>query len=363
MRVFVSSLISGMEPIRAAAREVVTTLRGEPIMAEDFGAQPHSPQVACLTGLRNSDVVVLILGEHYGPVQPSGLSATHEEYRDAKGRKPVIAFVQGGICPDAQQSEFVAEVQAWEGGLFRGSFSAVSDLRISLTRALHDYQLANAVGPLDPEELVTRALAILPSDRRGYSSQGATLNFAVAGGPAQSIIRPIDLERASLADALHQRALFGDRRLFDLSLGVTREIDGDTLVISQDRQARVSLNEQGTILITVPIRRTGRMSVELIYESVLEQMTDAFEYAAWVLDHVDPTQRLTHVAIAVSLSGAEHMAWRTQRESEASPNQVSVGLGARDHSPISVHRSRAALRLDALRTIEDLIVPLRRQWR
>jgi hypothetical protein len=74
MKVFLSSLIIGMEAFRAAAREALTTLRHEPIMAEEFGAQPNSPQVACLTGLRQSDVVVLILGEHYGAVQPSGLS-------------------------------------------------------------------------------------------------------------------------------------------------------------------------------------------------------------------------------------------------------------------------------------------------
>jgi hypothetical protein len=32
MKVFVSSLISGMEPLRAAARDAITTLRHEPIM-------------------------------------------------------------------------------------------------------------------------------------------------------------------------------------------------------------------------------------------------------------------------------------------------------------------------------------------
>jgi hypothetical protein len=102
-------------------------------MAEDFGAQPHSPQIACLTGLRLSDLVVLILGEQYGALQPSGLSATHEEYREAKGRKPVIAFVQDGITRDPQQMEFVAELQAWEGGLFRGSFSGSDSFCLSGT--------------------------------------------------------------------------------------------------------------------------------------------------------------------------------------------------------------------------------------
>ena len=363
MRVFISSLISGMGPIRAAAREVVTTLRGEPIMAEDLGAQPHSPQIACLTGLRRSDLVVLILGEQYGAMQPSGLSATHEEYREAKGRKPVIAFVQEAVSRDPQQTEFVAEVQAWEGGLFRGSFSTPADLKISLTRALHDYELANAVGPIDHENLLARAIAVLPSERRGYSSSGATLSLSVSGGPTQSIMRPIELEKPALADALHQKALFGERRLFDLSLGVDRRISGDTLIVSQDRHAQVSLNEQGTVLVTIPIRRTGRMGLELIYESVQEQIADALEYSSWLFDHIDPTQRLTHIAVAVTLAGADHMAWRTLRESEANPNQVSLGSGTGQYLPVSVHRPRAALRLDATHIVEDFVVPLRRQWR
>lgn len=151
---FISSVVSGMGPIRSAAREAVTTLRHEPVMAEDFGARPHSPQVACLTGVRQSDLVVLILGEHYGAIQPSGISATHEEYREAQDRKPVIAFVQESANRDSQQAQFVREVQEWQGGLFRAGFKTVSQFKIELTRALHDYDLANAVGPLDPQEIV-----------------------------------------------------------------------------------------------------------------------------------------------------------------------------------------------------------------
>ena len=64
MKIFISSLIAGMAPIRQAARQAVTTLRYAPIMAEDFNAQPYSPQIACLSQLRQSDMVVLILGEH-----------------------------------------------------------------------------------------------------------------------------------------------------------------------------------------------------------------------------------------------------------------------------------------------------------
>jgi hypothetical protein len=365
MRVFISSLITGMESVRAAAREAVTTLRHEPIMAEDFGAQPRSPQVACLAGLRQSDLVVLILGEHYGTLQPSGLSATHEEYREAKGRKPVIAFVQENVCVDPQEADFVQEVQGWAGGLFRGGFNTASDLQIAVTRALHDHELATAVGPVDEHELLERAVNRLPKDQRGHSSGRAAMNVSISGAPRQSILRPIEIEKPDFADALHQAALFGPSRLFDSSFGVERKIEADALVLEQERgHARISLNEQGSILLTLPISETGRMLPELIYETVQKQLSDALGYATWVLDHVDPTQRLTHVAVALSLSNADYMAWRTRRESEANPNQISVSMMANGEcKSVQITRTRAALRLDTAHIVEDLIVPLRRQWR
>src|ERR1700730_9419134 len=137
MKVFISSLITTMEPFRAAAREAVTQLGHQPVMAEDFGAQPSSPQIACLQGLRQSAVVVLILGAGYGAKQASGLSATHEEDREAKNARPVIAFVQDGVSRDADQSALVSEVQAWDSGLFREGFSSPDRLRAQITRRLH----------------------------------------------------------------------------------------------------------------------------------------------------------------------------------------------------------------------------------
>lgn len=76
----------------------------------------------------------------------SGLSATHEEYREARGRKPVLAFVQDGAAPDAVQEDFIREVQAWDDWLFR----AGADLRDALIGALHDFELAHAGGRLTP---------------------------------------------------------------------------------------------------------------------------------------------------------------------------------------------------------------------
>jgi hypothetical protein len=307
----------------------------------------------------------LILGENYGSSQPSGISATHEEYREARGKKPVIAFVQAGVTRETQEDDFVTEVQGWEGGLFRGSFTGAGDLKIGLTRALHDYDLSRAVGPVDQNDLLKRALEGLPTDRRNFSSGSVSLNLSVAGAPRQSILRPIELEKPSLADALHQAALFGPNALFDKSLGVEREIDNETLMLSQERgRAAISVNEEGSILIAVPARETSRMLPELIQERVQAQFSNALAYASWLIDLIDPTQRTSHVAIAASITNGEHMGWRTQRESDDNRNQISLGSAAgMQRKPVHVIRTRPSMRLDAARVIEDLIVPLRRQWK
>jgi Domain of unknown function (DUF4062) len=58
MKVFISSLITEMDALRSAARDAVLQLGHEPVMAEDFGPQPHSPQVTCLSGVRGSGLMI-----------------------------------------------------------------------------------------------------------------------------------------------------------------------------------------------------------------------------------------------------------------------------------------------------------------
>lgn len=104
MRVFVSSVIGGMEPYREAAVQAIRTLGHEPRMAEDYGASPNPPQQTCLRGVRDADAMVLLLGARYGARQESGLSATHEEYREARERCPVLPFLQEGVEREAAQN-------------------------------------------------------------------------------------------------------------------------------------------------------------------------------------------------------------------------------------------------------------------
>ena len=93
MNVFVSSVISEFEEYRAAARRAIISLGYETIRAEDFGASASSPQQACLAGVREAEITVLLLGGRYGAKQASGLSATHEEYREARRCRRVLGIL------------------------------------------------------------------------------------------------------------------------------------------------------------------------------------------------------------------------------------------------------------------------------
>jgi hypothetical protein len=341
-------------------------------MAEDFGAQPNSPQVACLQGLRKSDLVVLILGERYGVV-PAGstFSATHQEYREARGTKPVIAFVQQGVTPEAEQAAFIDEVQAWEGGLFRGGFSTPDELQDGVTQALYDYAVANAVGPVDEQEMAERATALIPAENR-HQVTSTFLDLAIAGGPLQRVLRPAELEAPALAEHLQQSAMFGDYRIFDRAQGSESRLKDADLVLRQEGAASIRLTEQGSLAIRIPLDKpaTGHGSFKamdgmmvIVEEDVQQRLATALGYAAAVIEHTDPTQRLMRLAIAVGIAGADYRAWRTMAQNAASPHSVQIGhMGQQSRTPVIVNVARAALRLDRTHLIEDIIVPLRRQF-
>ncbi|WP_416407634.1 DUF4062 domain-containing protein [Agrobacterium rosae] len=366
MKIFISSLINGMEPIRAAAKEAIEQLGHQSVMAEQFIASPNSPQVACLQGLRQSGLVILILGEHYGATQPSGLSATHEEYREARDRCPVIAFVQEGIDRDEQEKQFMTEVQAWASGLFRGGFTKPEQLKAMITRAVHEWEIANAAGPLDANEMLTRALGLLPKSERDRGFQeGRQLVVSIAAGPAQTIIRPADIERQEFGDQLAQLALFGKAKIFDMGKPTTNHIEDHALVLTQSKGSEFVIDPMGGMRFTLAMDRQGHGPI-VIEENVQQHLASALAFGAAVLDQVDPTQRLTHIVIAATLNAGDSVVWRTQREQDASPTSYSMGFGQPERKPVHLsppQRPRAVLHHDATQLVEDFTTLLRRAWK
>lgn len=368
MKVFVSSLISGYGALRQAARDAIASLGHDPVMAEDFRAQANSPQVACLQGLRSADLVVLILVDRYGQPQPgSGVSPTHEEYLEARGRQPILLFVQEGVSYEAKQQELLREAQGWQGGLFREGFTTPEQLRTLITRSIHSYEMSHAAGPVDGATLARAAEALVSTQDRDRGQGGQALRFALACGPSRQLLRPAEIEAESLADAIQQRAMFGSPRIFAKDEAAETSIEGDALVIAQPGGARIKLDERGGIELRLPLERGSRRDrgfgslLGIIEESVVRELANAIGFSAWLLDHIDTTQRATHVGIAAVLDAPDHLGWRTQAEQDTSPNSGAMRMHSGPDKPASLDRPRAALKFDAARLAEDLMVPLRRQ--
>jgi hypothetical protein len=370
MRIFLSSLISGMEALRAVAREAVTTLRHEPVMAEEFGARATSPQDACLEGVRKSDLVILILGPRYGTPQESGLSATHEEYREARGTKQVLAFIQqdaGTVEP--KQAEFISEVERWTDGAMREVFRSADDLRTALYRGIHDFDLSKSVGPINTEALIETAKDLLGESGR-RNTRNPMLSIVVQGAPLQQILRPAEIENTTLRKTLSKEALFGEIAIFDRTKGVQDEMRDAVLIFRQDHESEFSLTESGGVLIRIPVVAPTRAGIShatfpaIIEEVLQERFNSALAFASWILDFVDATRRLTHIAIVARLDGADYMAWRTQREHDASPNSGEIAMGfGKDNNSVHTTQQRAALKLNRSTISEDLVVLLRRHWK
>jgi len=111
MKVFVSSTCHDLIDMRAELHEDLRDLGVEALFSDlkesDF-VVPAEPDInsieACLVNLRQSDVVIVILSQRYGPKLGAcfaDLSATHCEYNEArKQKKPVYFYVRDKLDAD-----------------------------------------------------------------------------------------------------------------------------------------------------------------------------------------------------------------------------------------------------------------------
>lgn len=136
MRIFISSVVQGFEPLREAARRAVATVDATPVMCEEFGARPYSSERACVTEIEGSDIYVVILGERYGFEHAEGESVTQQEFRHAVSlSKPILVFIQD-VRMEPRQAAFRDEVSAYHSGFCREKFSTPEELKDRLIQNL-----------------------------------------------------------------------------------------------------------------------------------------------------------------------------------------------------------------------------------
>ncbi|MXY11383.1 MAG: DUF4062 domain-containing protein [Acidimicrobiaceae bacterium] len=364
MKVFVSSPVRGYEDLRDAARAAIGVLGYEPVLAEDFDASAPSPRATCLAAVREADAVVLILGAEYGPRQASSnLSATHEEYREAKKSGPVLAFVQACDVRSEEQTAFVHEVRNWEQGHYTASFRDASDLRDKVIRGLHRHFLDGASTPVDEDRLVERARSLAVDDG---ATGSANLVVVVTGDSPYTVVRPTQLRDQQLHNFLLSEALTGADAVLDVSAGSEPQVRSDAIVLTQRNGGRsVELHEDGSIVVVQPaLRERSWQSSSLpsiIEEDVIERIARVVRLAGRVLDHVDDPPRISQVAVVAALCRPGSWPWRTRAEEAASPNSATMRMFGPDRVEALLSppvRRRAALLHDADGLAKDLATRL-----
>jgi Domain of unknown function (DUF4062) len=132
---FVSSVIVGMEPERAAAAAAVDRLGGRAVLFERLGGRDDDAESAYLDGVRASDIYLGILGCRYGRPDRTGYSATEGEYNEAVRRGLRLSIWTTSEDFDGPQHDFLDRIRVFNT---TGSYGSPDELGVAIERRLRE---------------------------------------------------------------------------------------------------------------------------------------------------------------------------------------------------------------------------------
>jgi hypothetical protein len=209
LRIFISSTMRDLANERQAVCQRLLDFNFEPVNAECWLPNGRQTWDLIRREIDTSDVFVLILGERYGWVPPSGsmsdknLSVTHLEYLYAKEHTiPILPFLKRLDEETERDSEdakkrdaFRREVKNWDTGLTVGTFDLAADLANAVGRATVEFLAQTALqanvaaraaevdrrAPPSFEDGRQTLEESLPDELVGSARAGQTILFAGAG--------------------------------------------------------------------------------------------------------------------------------------------------------------------------------------
>lgn len=385
-KVFVSSVFTDLEDERW--RLIQTLQRGayDVKAMEHWGARPDVPLDACLSEVRRSDAVVLIIGPRYGSELPEGISYTHAEFREAKRLGiPVLAFIvpRDPLLPPEQASKidnFIAEVGSATVYTRLDPPTGLEQLPAlvlaALTRAAAAGQLGGRFRLFQPFELYYQPLlrpdgGVLShlGEFKGRAAELAQLTAFIEGSAPLFILRApggtgksrLLLEAARLTDRRRE-----ERRVLFVDSGASWSADDintlpalPTVLIFDDAHRRQDLDR-----LIVACRHNNdhvrciaacRPSAGAAVEAMLSQASGGVD--AVTLD-LAPLSSVDATAMAIGLLGTDYERWARRLVERADRNALVIAVGAKciatkSVTPDTLDRTPAQFRATVLDRLLD----------
>lgn len=313
-RVFISSVFGDFAAERSAARAALENLRQIPVMAEDFGAKPASPQAACLEGVRSSDIYIGIFGHRHGFVGQSGVSATEEEFNEARRQGlDILCFVQN-VEKEAQQDAFLERVKSFEVGHHVAFFDTPVDLKDKVVRALHDLIGEPNVRTLDAAGATSHMQTYLwgSQNPRHQRSWLGLVIFPARQGDVY--LSPLDLGKKHVHEKLLQPAMFGPSALFRRELGVGTREGSDWLAFvqpappSREEISRLNFHTDGTLVYGAQLADEGKQhslirGFTIDQDEVQQRLEQFCNYARCFYEQLERSAAIQSLYCGLSLTG------------------------------------------------------------
>ena len=337
MKVFISSVRRGLESERDYLPDLILANGHEPLRFEDFGAQDLTSRGACLGGVQQADVYLLVLGPHYGAeMSDSGISATEEEFNTATTRGiPVYVFKKRGVEADTEQQAFMARVGSYQEGRFWAEFVDNAELGVAVTRALQQHQI-----PAAPFAQVSLSRQIQPTWRRDLPSLATPRDHVavleVHVDPVeQTTLRPVaalgDLATTLAADA-RQQGFFGHGD----ALNIGSDVDS-AWCVRADGDTQRSWNERSeSPYAGVFTHRDGALGVfQALPRDTLGTLVDEQDLTQRItvlLRHLVPyLPAVEHIAVSAAIDPAE---WVSIGDPSSVGHRSSGSMGFNRHTAV-----------------------------
>jgi hypothetical protein len=315
--VFISSIQTGFEDVRTAARRAVESLGLRPLMAETAGASVVSPQRALLDLVREADVFLLILGPRYS-------RPTEDEFEEAKRlSKEIVVLRQEGDC-DVDQADFVERVSGgWTGGRLRGGFKDSSDVGFAAVQALSNRAARTRSRELVPgAHELARELAA-PSHSGGISGVSVvrTVHVPLVGGV---LLDALTLERQGLGDRF--AALAREHGLAPQKIGIQARVSRDGIAIEQagaySPHALVEIHASGAVVCMTDVAGDDQFGSMRVEPSKLDEaIRGAGLFARTTWDLIDEREEVQQVTVVVAIPDAQHKVYGASKGG----NSISMG--------------------------------------